>query len=303
MGALVTATDDASTQKLDNFEMVVLGSGGGSGTTTVAYIHPDHLSGSNAITNDSDELVQTLDYYPFGCLRVNKQDANFNERKKFTGYEFDSSTGLNYANARYQNPDQGRFISQDPVFQNVGVDNRTKTVLLDPQQLNSYSYSRNNPLVYTDPNGEIAFPALLLGIISVYGQISNLIDAYEFKTVVLDYPEYHSIDQINQTGNKVLWDIFTFGIGRIATDIERATLDVATAALDVLDHYFAPQVYQNVNYKQLQSQTTIQARQNFVQSYNASTNVSTPQSQLWVTPSGAVVNWGGQLITGPADEN
>ena len=29
MGALVTATDDASTQKLDNFEMVVLGSGGG----------------------------------------------------------------------------------------------------------------------------------------------------------------------------------------------------------------------------------------------------------------------------------
>jgi len=126
-------------------------------TSTIYYIHTDHLSGSSAITNDNDELVQTLDYYPFGSLRVNNQAANFNERKKFTGYEFDSSTGLNYAGARYQNPSEGRFTSQDPVFRDMGVDRRTAEILADPQQLNSYSYVANNPLKNVDVSGEKLF--------------------------------------------------------------------------------------------------------------------------------------------------
>ena len=44
---------------------------------------------------------------------------------------------------------------------------------------------------------------------------------------------------------------------------------------------------------------TIQSRVNAVNSYNSSTGASSPQGQLWVTPSGAVVTWGGQLISGP----
>ncbi len=83
----------------------------------------------------------------------------------FTGQEYDEETGLNYFEARYYNPSTLRFVTQDPshiylghqAFGNIiGVDK--KQILLDPQQLNSYSYVRNNPVNLTDPSGKIPIP-------------------------------------------------------------------------------------------------------------------------------------------------
>lgn len=67
----------------------------------------------------------------------------------FTGHEYDASTGLSYMGARYQNPVQGKFLSQDPIFQNS-----PEYSLEDPQGLNSYSYARNNPILLVDPDGK-----------------------------------------------------------------------------------------------------------------------------------------------------
>ena len=47
-------------------------------------------------------------------------------------------------------------MSQDPVFVNLGVDRRTGRILADPQLLNSYVYSRGNPLIIKDDGGEFA---------------------------------------------------------------------------------------------------------------------------------------------------
>ena len=68
-------------------------------------------------------------------------------RQKFTGYERDNESELDYAKARYFNSDFGRFNSIDP----IGL---TVERLSDPQQLSLYVYSRNNPLRYIDPDGE-----------------------------------------------------------------------------------------------------------------------------------------------------
>ncbi|PJE64919.1 MAG: hypothetical protein COU90_00165 [Candidatus Ryanbacteria bacterium CG10_big_fil_rev_8_21_14_0_10_43_42] len=128
--------------------------------TTTNYVHTDHLSGSSVITDDNGDVVQVLDYYPFGALRVDNQDTNFNEKRKFTGYEYDDSTGLNYAGARYQNPAKGRFTSQDPASRDV-----PESFLADPQQLNMYAYGRNNPVNLVDPTGEyILFPKFRAGL-------------------------------------------------------------------------------------------------------------------------------------------
>ncbi|MBI3337113.1 MAG: RHS repeat-associated core domain-containing protein [Candidatus Staskawiczbacteria bacterium] len=75
----------------------------------------------------------------------------FSEQRKFIGQEHDDDTGLDYLNARYYNPNTGRFISQDPMFWDFSED-----YLSDPQQWNSYSYARNNPIVGSDPSGESA---------------------------------------------------------------------------------------------------------------------------------------------------
>jgi hypothetical protein len=45
--------------------------------------------------------------------------------------------------------------------------------------------------------------------------------------------------------------------------------------------------------------STQQSRSAAVQSIDTSSGASSPQSQLWVTPSGAVVTWGGNVIVGP----
>src|SRR5262249_39334 len=48
-----------------------------------------------------------------------------------------------YYGARYYDPQLGRFITPDTVIQNP----------YDPQTLNRYTYTRNNPIIYVDPSG------------------------------------------------------------------------------------------------------------------------------------------------------
>jgi RHS repeat-associated protein len=66
---------------------------------------------------------------------------------KFTGYEYDSETGLYYAKARYYNPRLGRFMSVDP----LGGDPR------NPQSLNKYAYVRRRDM---DPRDRQTAPPL-----------------------------------------------------------------------------------------------------------------------------------------------
>jgi RHS repeat-associated protein len=66
---------------------------------------------------------------------------------KFTGKERDAETGLDYFGARYFSGTQGRWTSPDPKA-------ISRQRLNDPQQWNMYSYARNNPLQFVDPDGK-----------------------------------------------------------------------------------------------------------------------------------------------------
>lgn len=67
-------------------------------------------------------------------------------RQRYTGKERDTETGLDYFGTRYFASVQGRFTSYDPIW-------ITGKRMVDPQQLNLYSYVRNNPLKFVDPDG------------------------------------------------------------------------------------------------------------------------------------------------------
>ena len=84
-------------------------------------------------------------------------------RSRDIGKERDSESGLDYFGARYYGSALGRFTSPDEFKGGIvdpftGQDIETNTALpyadiTDPQTLNKYSYVRNYPLRYTDPNG------------------------------------------------------------------------------------------------------------------------------------------------------
>jgi len=80
---------------------------------------------------------------PFGAQRDNSGPNPNVTHYRFTDQELDVESGLYNYNARLYDPVIGRFISAD-------------TIVLDPhdpQDLNRYTYCRNNPLVYVDPSG------------------------------------------------------------------------------------------------------------------------------------------------------
>lgn len=71
-------------------------------------------------------------------------------REQFTGYERDSETELDFAQARYFASAQGRFTSVDPLLASGRP--------INPQSWNRYSYALNRPLSFIDPSG--MFPDL-----------------------------------------------------------------------------------------------------------------------------------------------
>jgi len=103
----------------------------------------DHLNSANLVVDGSGQVVELAEYAPYGQLskRTGTADTPF----KFTGQRLDSEFGLYYYGARYYDPELGRFVAADTVVQDAG----------DPQSWNRYSYARNNPILFTDPSGNI----------------------------------------------------------------------------------------------------------------------------------------------------
>jgi RHS repeat-associated protein len=106
----------------------------------IYYYHLDHLGGTNVITDSSGNLVERTKYYPFGEIR-----EGGNEKYSFTGKEKDKLTDFYYFEARYYNPEFEHFTQADTFAPN----------LYDPQDLNRYSYVRNNPIKLIDPTGHV----------------------------------------------------------------------------------------------------------------------------------------------------
>jgi RHS repeat-associated protein len=111
------------------------------------WLHLDHLGSGRKMTDASGNMVYRAEFDPYGKLLFEwSSPSNLNTRK-FTGYERDSATNLDYAQARIYGSEWGRFLSPDPA--GMRVVNPTS-----PQSLNRYSYTDNNPVNRIDPTGE-----------------------------------------------------------------------------------------------------------------------------------------------------
>ncbi|QQS48000.1 MAG: RHS repeat protein [Acidobacteriota bacterium] len=129
----------------------------------VRWLVTDHLGtprmNIRGTGSDGGSLTSVTrhDYLPFGeeaiaGIRRNGSNGQYGYepppdgvRQKFTGYERDTETALDYAQARYHSSVQGRFTSPDLPFADQYEH--------DPQSWNLYAYVRNNPCSNNDPTG------------------------------------------------------------------------------------------------------------------------------------------------------
>ena len=114
-----------------------------------SYLHLDHLGTPRQITDESGSAVALHSYYPFGGEATDPSQDEV--ELKFTGHERDGNGSdgagmLDYMHARYCSPELGRFSSVDPL--------RRYSASRSPQSWNRYSYVANNPMGYTDPDGQ-----------------------------------------------------------------------------------------------------------------------------------------------------
>ena len=137
------------------FQAYVYGAGGGqmlvllSNDGTFYWSHQDHLGSGRKLTDSTGAVRYRGEFDPHGqtLLEVTSGGTGtYANSHKYTGYEREWSTNLDYAQARMYNHNRARFMQPDPL--GIGAAD-----LSAPQTLNSYSYVGNDPVNFVDPSG------------------------------------------------------------------------------------------------------------------------------------------------------
>jgi RHS repeat-associated protein len=118
----------------------------------VFWLHGDHLGSVSLATNSAGGTHSQVRYGPFGSERWT--NGAMPTGYKFTDQRAEDTVGLYDYDARLYSPALARFISPDSIVPD-------KKNILD---FNRYAYVRHNPLIYTDPSGNIPIP-LFTGLI------------------------------------------------------------------------------------------------------------------------------------------
>ncbi len=107
------------------------------GTGATYFYHADGLGSITSLTDGIGNVAASYVYDSFGNLTAST--GTIANPFQYTGREFDSETGLYFYRARYYDPASGGFLSEDPIQFSGGI--------------NFYSYTENNPINFTDPQG------------------------------------------------------------------------------------------------------------------------------------------------------
>lgn len=100
-------------------------------------MHLDHPGSTNASSGATQGTGAV--YFPFGSARAGNPPTDYT----YTGQKVDTSDGLMYYGSRYYDAQLGCFINADTIVPGAG----------NPQSLNRYAYTLNNPVKYVDPSG------------------------------------------------------------------------------------------------------------------------------------------------------
>jgi RHS repeat-associated protein len=192
----------------------------------IHYTATDQLGSPRVLTGKYGEIISRRDFMPFGeelyadvqnRTTANKYSASGEDavRKRFTGYEKDMETNLDFAEARYYNSQHARFTAVDPLLASGKFTN--------PQTFNRYVYVMNRPLTLTDSTGlqaGIYFPA------SDFGNLLNEIKNAENQLVLYPWEDSVMQDRIRGINQGILGYYMTADEMALAASNVRQQLEV-----------------------------------------------------------------------------
>ncbi|WP_314286526.1 polymorphic toxin type 23 domain-containing protein [Capnocytophaga sputigena] len=115
------------------------------------YLHRDYLGSIVMLTDENGNIAERRHFDPWGQV-VKVEDGSGKVLqgltlldRGFTGHEHLQTVGLINMNARLYDPVLHRFLQPDNYVQDP----------FNTQNFNRYGYCLNNPLLYTDQNGEL----------------------------------------------------------------------------------------------------------------------------------------------------
>ncbi len=166
---------------------------------TKYFVHGDHLGSTSTVTNSTGSVIESTTYTPYGEILSGGTVSRFD----YTGKEYSSVVGDYDYNFRKYNPTWAFFNQPDNLLPNV----------YDPQQLNRYSYARNNPYRYKDKDGHVA-DDFLIGITSISLAVTFLLFEVEANKIRKETGQLKTEDKQQQS--KAIVDLVVESVKFIA---------------------------------------------------------------------------------------
>ncbi|WP_416729349.1 DNRLRE domain-containing protein [Fictibacillus sp. JL2B1089] len=109
----------------------------------IYYYHFNGHKDITALTDTSGNIVAEYEYDAWGNIVSLSGEIAESNPYRYSGYRHDEETKNYYLMSRYYNPEIGRFLTRDSYLGEVS----------EPLSLNLYSYTHNNPVMFSDHNG------------------------------------------------------------------------------------------------------------------------------------------------------
>ena len=182
------------------------------------YYAKDIRNSTSHILDSNGDINTYYVYSTFGETEAftDPQIVPVNNEICFTGAIYDEETGLYYMNARYYNPANARFISQDSYRGEKD----------DYQSLHLYVYCANDPINNTDPSGHWARPThkeitkKAVDYVLLKSALKNFTTKKERDQIISesDWPDRHKSETDKIKDERIYWhgnfDNFRKGVAK-----------------------------------------------------------------------------------------
>ena len=179
-------------------------------TGGLMYYHYDGLNTVSELTDRHGDLIEQYRYDGFGNIMAGIT-APFNSFT-FTGQMYDDKSSLINMNARWYDPNAGRFMTEDTY----------RGDLVNPLSQHQYAYVMNNPINYIDPTGHVPewFNATTAG-----KQRHSKVWTTDYNSVVTETWTLENVEVIETSYNTIETIVEDRGITHLVEVTQRLTYD------------------------------------------------------------------------------